>query len=190
MPKYFPIYALVALAGLVQGTEIHAAFLPVCERTAPIKDFLVLNLKKSCETISESDLVPVKRIAVGHRNIKEFKVDDFSGLPNLEIVNIRSNPYTLLPEGLFKNNPRLKTIVIIDADLRHYPDDFLEHNPEIENLHIFGAQVRSISESILRRLENAKHLKVMDFDEALQPAEKERLQKLFPVGGKIELNFI
>jgi len=174
--------------GLLLGGVAQAAFLPVCERTEPVKKFLEQTVRKTCENITAEDLAAVKRVAVGHTKIAEFKVDDFSGLTNLEILNIRSNPFTTLPEGLFTDLVHLKTLVIISASLRYYPDDFLEHNPEIENLHIFGNKVRSISESVFRRLENARSLKVLDIDDTLQAAEKERLVKLFPVGGQVQLN--
>ncbi len=167
----------------------HAAFLPVCERTPGVKLFLERSLAKTCENISENDLLSVKRVATG-TGITQFKADDFSGLVNLEILNIRSNRYVELPEGLFKDLVNMKTLVIISTTLRHYPDDFLAYNPRIENLHVFRNKVTSISESIFKRLENAKDLKVIDFDNTLQEAEKERLLKLFPPGGRVELSLI
>lgn len=177
-----------ALVAALVGGAAQAAFLPVCARTAPVKKFLEQTLRKSCENIAAEDLATVKRVAVGHTGITQFQVDDFSGLTNLEILNIRSNPFTTLPEGLFRDLGHLKTLVIISAELRYYPDDFLEHTPEIENLHIFRNKVRSISESVFRRLENARSLKVLDIDDSLQAAEKERLTKLFPAGGPVALS--
>ena len=49
---------------------------------------------------------------------------------NLEVLNIRSNPAPELPEGLLRDQVRLKTIVIIGAGLRHLPDDFLAYRPK------------------------------------------------------------
>jgi len=181
---------LAIVAALGWGPVASAALLPVCQRTAPIKAFLEQTLRKTCENITAEDLATVKRVAVGHKQITAFQADDFSGLTNLEVLNIRSNPFTTMPEGLLKDNVRLKTLVIISGDLRYYPDDFLEHNPEVTHLHLFRNKVRSISESIFQRLENAKGLKELDFDESLQTPEKERLQKLFPEGGAVQLSLI
>lgn len=187
-----PLSHLLALALMTTliPREGRAAVLPVCDRTAPVKAFLELTLKKNCAVITEGDLLAVKRIDVGHKGIKEFKKDDFTGLTNLEILNIRSNPYTALPEGLLKDLVNLKTIVIIGTSLRNYPDDFLAFNPNIENVHAFRNQVRSLSESIFERLGNARGMKIIDFDGTLQPAERARLQRLFPVGGAVELSLI
>lgn len=175
---------LFAFSGVAQ-----AAFLPVCDRTPAVKRFLERALSKTCENISESDLLTIKRVAT-ETGITEFKADDFTGLFNLEILNIRSNRYVALPEGLFKDLVNMKTLVIISTTLRHYPDDFLAYNPKIENLHVFRNKVTSISESIFKRLENARDLKVIDFDDTLQEAEKERLLKMFPPGGRVELSLI
>lgn len=180
----------VALAALVVAGTTQAAFLPVCDRTPAVKEFLVLTAKKTCETITAADLATIKRVTVAGKNISQFKVDDFSGLTGLEILNIRSNPFTELPEGFFKDLGSLKTLVIIGGALRHYPDDFLEHTPLIENLHTFRIGVRSLSESVLSRMEGLKHLKVLDFDDDILPLEKARLRRRFPENGPVELSFI
>jgi hypothetical protein len=49
--------------------------------------------------------------------------------------------------------------------------------------------VESISESIMVRLEQAKSLRVLDFDEILQPAETARLRRIFPERGPVQLSF-
>lgn len=184
------IYTAGLAAFLLAGSTANAAFLPVCQRTPAVAKFLEQTTRKTCENITAEDLLAVKRVAVQNARVTEFKADDFSGLTNLEILNIRSNPYLLLPEGLLKDLVHLKTLVIISTSLTHYPNDFLQFNPEIENLHVFRNKVQSISESIFQRLENAKHLKAIDFDDTLQAAEKERLTRMFPPGGPVELSLI
>ncbi len=185
------IQRTLGIAGLAMliSTQGEAAFIRVCQRTAPVKAFLEEILKKDCAAISAADLLTVKRVAVDDGTIHAFQADDFSGLTNLEILNIRSNPYTELPEGLLTELVNLKTLVIISTTLRHYPDDFLQFNPNIENLHLFRNKVRSISESVLTRLEHATKLQVMDFDDELGDAEKTRLRRAFPENGSVSLSF-
>ncbi len=182
--------AFVALALLVASSQVSAAFLPVCHRTKSVRDFIEQSLSKTCDTIVAEDLLSIKRIDVGGTNTREFKTDDFTGLTNLEILNIRSNPYTTLPEGLFTDLVNMNTLVIIATSLRYYPDDFLEHNPKMQNLHSFRNKVRSISESVLQRLEKFDALVAVDFDAALQEPEKARLLKAFPAGGRVTLDLI
>ncbi len=180
---------LVLVSSLFVAGLSQAMFVPICQRTPAVARFLVQELAKTCESIEEKDLLAITRVVVDDGDVKEFKSGDFSGLTNLEILNIRSNRYTELPEDLLKDLVHLKTLVIISTTLRHYPDDFLAHNPEIENLHIFRNKVRSISESVFSRLAAARYLKVLDFDQALGEAERARLTTLFPKGGSVELNF-
>jgi hypothetical protein len=164
-----------------------AAFLPVCDRTPAVKDALEKLVLKPCANIEALDLAKINRVAVNNRNIAAFKSDDFTGLTGLEILNIRSNPYTELPEGLLNDLVNLKTLVIIGTSLRHYPDDFLSHNPNIENIHVFRNPVRTISESYFSTLQKAKNLKILDVDSTLQKPELDRLNKMFPAGGPVDL---
>lgn len=174
----------------VLGTEItYAAFLPVCERTLPVKLNLETQLQKPCTGIVEADLLTLKRVAVPDQGMTVLKRDDFTGLKNLEILNLRGNKLTELPEGLFDDLGNLKTLVLFSTPLRHFPDDFLAKTPLMENLHIFDNPLRTISESVMVRLEGFKNLKVIDVDEALQVAEKERLLRIFPKGGPVQLFF-
>lgn len=182
-------YLSAGLLSLFLSLPASAAMVSVCERTAPVRDFLVQTLKSPCENITEADLSNVTRVAVNRKNITAFKVGDFSGLPALEILNIMGNPYTELPEGLFAGLPKLKTIVIFDTQLKHLPDDFLEGLPALENLHLFSNPFRTVSESVFVRLAALKTLKVFDFNDSLLPAEKARARQIFPAGGPVELNF-
>jgi len=182
-----------AILFLVIGTfgrePAAATFLPICDRTPPVRDFIVQAVKKACGEITEPDLATIKRVAVPHRGIKEFKVGDFSGLPALEILNILGNPYTELPEGLLAGLNNLKTLVIFGTELKHLPADFLDGMEYLENLHIFDNPFKTISESVFVRLASFRHLKVLDFSDSLNLAEKARLRQLFPVGGPVELTF-
>jgi len=188
--KFFSQILRVVALSLAAFTAVsNAAFLPVCQRTPQVKKFLEEATRKTCDTMTESDLLPITRVAVDDGTVTAFQADDFSGLTNLEILNIRNNTYTELPEGLFTDLVNLKTLVIISTTLRHYPDDFLATNPKIEDLHLFRNAVRSISESVLTRLEKLQNLNTLDFDFALGDAEKARLQKDFPDNGKVQLSF-
>src|SRR5688500_13005040 len=97
--KYLDLIYFAILGLAFAGQTSFAAVLNVCERTPAVRDFLTNGTQKSCEAITEADLSTIKRIAVPDENISLFKVGDFSGLPNLEILNITSNPIVELQEG-------------------------------------------------------------------------------------------
>ena len=53
----------------------------------------------------------------------------------------------------------------------------------------FRNGMKTITESVFRRLENAKGLKVIDVDNTIQQAEKERLIRAFPENGSVQVIF-
>lgn len=178
---------LVAALGALSA---QAYVLPVCERTAPVRDFLAKAFNKTCDQVTEADLATLKRIAVPNRNVTAFRVGDFSGLPALEILNIKGNPITELPLGLMAGLPNLKTIVLFRTKLAALPDDFLEGMPLLENIHIFANPFTTIPEAVFERLAAGRNFKVLDFNAALLPDQQERLLKIFPPGGPVSLDFL
>jgi Leucine-rich repeat (LRR) protein len=186
MKVFFTILSFLSPL-LVQTARADAAYLPVCERTSAVAEFIVSQINTTrgtritCADVTREDLLDFTRIAVSGAGIHEFKVLDFSGLPNLEILNIRSNPYKTLPEGLFSGLDNLETLVIIATELRYLPDDFLADTPKLKNLHAFRNKFRTISLSVLERFA-ASDLEVIDLDDELLQAEKDRLREIFDGG--------
>lgn len=180
------VLALGAAAPALAGN-----FVPVCERTKPVRLFLESSegVGKPCADISEADLVAVIRVAVPNDNIQELTVSDYSSLPNLETLNIKGNPFTTIPEGLLEQLPKLKVLVIFRTKLAQVPDNFLASNPDLEDLHIFSNPFTTLPEPVLQRLGYMTHLRTLDFNQQLDETHKERLRQLFPIGGTVELNF-
>ncbi len=182
------LVGVCALVGNINSTA-RAAVKPACDRSEPIKVVLQNLLKKSCDTITESDLLTLKRLDVSRRKIQVYHPDDFTGLGNLEILNIRSNPAPELPEGLLRDLTHLKTLVIIGAGLSKFPEDFLDSNPDVENLHLFRLKATSVPAAVIDRLEKMTHLKEIDLDRIINDEDKARLSQIFPTGGPVQLFF-
>jgi len=160
-------------------------FVPVCDRQAPIQQFLVSTLHKACGQITPAELSQVKRIAVARKGLTTIQPTDLQGLPNLEILNIKSNQLATVPEGIFPRLPALKTLVILGNPLTSLPDDFLAGNPKLENLHMFRVKLTSLSEKVYERLAAMKNLRVLDIGQSLSQADQDRLRKMFPENGKV-----
>ena len=176
------IAVCLGFAGFVGGAAAMAD-VPLCQRTPAVAQFIVDEINaeqtahKTCADITVEDLQSLKRVSIDGAGVTELKVGDFDGLPNLEILNIRSNDYTTLPEGLFKGLTKLKTLVIIETKLRFFPDDFLADTPNLAECFCFRNDVHSISESVFQRIEASTTFTSLELDDSLQPAEKARLQK-------------
>ena len=192
MIKYLNRQLILSIGSLfvaITSGEATAGFLPVCERTEAIKQNLTVQTKKACEAITPEDLLSIKRVAVNGKNISQFKAEDFSGLRNMEILNIRSNPYTELPEGLFNDLSSLNTLVIIGTQLSRYPEDFLEATPLMKQLILFRNAATTLPEAVLDRLENLRNLEFVEMDRKLEPAVQQRLNEIFPSGGPVNFRF-
>lgn len=189
MNLYRKAFTYLSILGACFSAVSQGSFLPVCERTEAIKLNLEQSLNKPCGIITEADLLTVKRVAVARKSILQFKEKDLTGLKNLEILNIRSNPFTELPEGFFQDQGALRTLVIISTKLTRFPEDFLKDTPHMQKLHIFRNQVKHLSEANFRYFSEAEELAVIDIDGTLEPEDKARLEALFPSTGKVRLNF-
>lgn len=169
--------------------------LPVCARTPAVKEFIVnqINLEqsttKTCADITQQDLESLVRVTVAGKNISRFKTGDFSGLYNLEILNIRSNPYKTLPVGLFCDLAKLKTIVIIATGLESYPDDFLADTPLLENLHSFRNKATTMPYAVVERLGALENIQNIDLDAILETEIQDQLRGFFPEAGPVFLSF-
>jgi hypothetical protein len=188
----------IVVAAVLVSAIGRADFVSVCDRSAPVRDFIVKTVSaggtgqhdlKACADINEDDLAKLKRVAVPNRKMTTLQAGDFQNLPNLEILNVTGNPITELPYGVFDNLPKLKTLVMFRTKLTQLPDDFLEGMDDLENLHIFANPFTTIPEPVLQRLAAMTHLRVLDFSGALTKETKDRLIQIFPPSTHVELNF-
>jgi hypothetical protein len=189
--KFWGFGAALGILGAVQSLPAYAQyrFLPVCDRTPAVKLFIERDRAKPCADITLDDLEQIKRIAVPNRQVAAFHADDFTGLPNLEILNLKGNPTLTLPEGLTSELPKLRVLVLFGNGLEELPEDFLEGNPLIEDLHIFDNPFTSVPEAVFERIELFNHWKNVDFNDALLEADKERLRARWPEDSGVFLNF-
>ena len=186
---------ITALLWIWSYTGMAEDFVSVCDRTESVAEFITQTVsgqkgtQLSCEDITSEDLLEINRVSIAFAGDTVLHSDDFSGLYGLEILNIRSNPYQFLPEGLFKDLVNLKTLVIIDTGLETYPDDFLEHTPLLENCHCFRNPLTTIDSTILERFAALQNLRVLDFDRSLNEDTKAFLESAFPSDSGVFLSF-
>ncbi len=181
---------IVPVLGLWISTFAQAASVPVCERTAPIAQFLEQYLAKPCAEITDADLATVPRIAVPGRGITEFKAGDFSGLPALEILNIKSNPFTSFDATLLDELPNLKTLVLLKTNLAALPEGFLAKNPLIENLYLSRNMFNTIPEAVWNRFETYEHWVELELDTELDELSGGRASKIFSPESGVSIIWI
>jgi hypothetical protein len=119
---------------------------PVCQRTEQVRKEIERRLDfKSCKKITAEDLATVAFVALRDRGIRRLRPGDFSGLPNLNRIDLSDNPLTALPTGIFAGLFKLRSINLqkcrlgripprIFADLGALKSRYLNHN-RIDRLH-------------------------------------------------------
>lgn len=169
------------------GAHADGDFLPVCQRTPAVSAFLASTTQKTCDQITEADLAAVLRVAVPGAGITVFKAGDFSGLPNLQILNIQGNPFAQLTPGMLDALPNLQTLVLFDTGLTSIPGDFLAKNPLIEDLYMFGDQFTSLPTAVLDRFQAYTHWQNLELDKPLDTSSGGRITQIFGAKGGVNL---
>ena len=82
--------------------------LPVCDRTAQMRDAIVAATPVStCGDVTDAHLAAIDSLGVVGTNLSELQTDDFSGLTGLTKLNLQENKLTSLPDGISEDLPAL-----------------------------------------------------------------------------------
>jgi Leucine-rich repeat (LRR) protein len=107
-------------------------------------------------------------------------VGDFSGLTQLDTLNLKANQISELPEGVFADLPKLRVLVLLKNPLTHLPSDFTVGNDNLEKIHVFRTRFSSIPQQVIENLKRLKKLNVLDVSDGLDQSTKDRLWQAFP----------
>ena len=76
--------------------------LPVCDRTAQIRDAIMAAAPVSiCGDVTDAHLATIDSLGVVGTNLSELQADDFSGLTALTKLNLSNNHFSTIPPQLF-----------------------------------------------------------------------------------------
>ena len=76
----------------------------------------------------------VKSFSSDSNNFGEIPEDLFKNAVNIERINLGGNGITKLPEKLFANNSKLKTLNLSANNLGSVPENIFENNPNLESV--------------------------------------------------------
>ncbi len=112
----------------VFGKKVSRPFLPVCDRTAQVRDAIVAAVSVStCGDVTEVHLAAIDSLRVVGTSLSELQADDFSGLTALTWLNLRGNQLTSLPDRIFDSLTALTWLNLGNNHLSTIP-------PELGNL--------------------------------------------------------
>lgn len=103
----------------------------VCSRTRPVRDALVEAIGFSpridgCADVTTADLTKVTWLSFQGAGIGALQAHDFRGLTGLELLNLRDNRLSVLPQGIFRGLNNLEALFLEGNVLTHLPPRVFE----------------------------------------------------------------
>ena len=126
----------------VFGKKVSRPFLPVCDRTAQVRDAIVAAVSVStCGDVAEVHLAAIDSLRVVGTSLSELQADDFSGLTALTWLNLRGNQLTSLPDRIFDSLTALTWLNLGNNHLSTIPPE-LGNLSNLTYLHLGRNQLR------------------------------------------------
>ncbi len=127
-----------------------AEFVPICERSRPVKELLEARLGLPCDKITETKRQTITELDFADITPGILKGGDFSGLPNLKTIHLKKFGMTKIPKGLFYFIPALSTLDLGENLLTEIrPDDFGSELP-VSRLILSYNRIKSLETRLLQ----------------------------------------
>ena len=135
------------------------AFTSVCDRTAQVRDAIVLAAKRSdCSAVTESDLLNISHLDLSREGITALKAGDFDGLVNLVVLDLSSNRITSLPAGVFQDLINLNVLnlsamnVNTATNVNPLPTGIFANLSNLKELDLSSTRLKQLSDSVFSGL--------------------------------------
>lgn len=131
----------------VEGTE----FVPVCGRSTAVKKYIEDEMGRSCDHISETDLVYLDIMFVDFAPEDQLKCGDFSGLHNVAFMRLRGF-HGDLPGCLFEGLGKLHSLTIYESRIVTWSVDLFSGLPRLRDLDLSSNDISALPAMIFRDL--------------------------------------
>ena len=129
--------------------------LPVCDRTAQMRDALVAATPVStCGDVTDAHLAAIDSLGVVGANLSELQADDFAGLTALTKLNLQENKLTSLPNGISEDLPALTWLNLSNNHFTTIPSQLFN----LFNLTYLNLENNELSGEIPEELSNLTNL--------------------------------
>ena len=124
------------------------ALTSVCDRTAAVRDALVLAAKRSdCSAVTELDILNISHLDLSGQGITALKAGDFDNLVNLVVLNLRSNRITSLPASVFHDLINLEVLHLAGMNAPHLPTGIFANLSNLKELDLSTINLTELSDS-------------------------------------------
>ncbi|HUU03702.1 MAG TPA: leucine-rich repeat protein [Myxococcota bacterium] len=109
---------------------------PVCKRTPQVRDAIVQRTGVACEKIGPDQLARIKSLSLDKKDLKQLKPGDFSGLSELNNLDMMSNPLNKLPAEAFDGLFKLTSLNFQGCRLTTIPEGIFKHLGSLKSLYL------------------------------------------------------
>ena len=149
-----------------KGSQVQASFtltipIGICSRTSQIKTAIlsVIDGVDNCAHVTEEHLVGiVDSLNLRSQNITALQANDFSGMPNLRILNFYNNDLTSLPLDVFSGLSNLRFLSLDNNDLRGLPVGVFSGLSNLRFLSLNSNSVSTLPADVFSGLSNLETL--------------------------------
>ena len=137
------------------------ALTSVCDRTAAVRDAIVLAAKRSdCSAVTELDLLNISHLDLSGAGITALKAGDFGNLVNLVVLNLRSNRITSLPASVFQDLINLEVLYLSGMNAPHLPTGIFANLSNLKELDLSTINLTELSDSAFSGLTKLERLQL------------------------------
>ena len=136
-----------------------------CNRTGPVRDRLMEATGASdCEGITAQHLAGVRELKLSRADIRSLHSRDFSGLVNMEHLDLSWNSLVNFPKGIFDGLSRLESLNLSDNPIEFLPEELFSG---LDNLKVLAISQEVHPNRLLTHLpelifEGLGNLRVLD----------------------------
>ena len=152
--------AAYSLASPDQTTAIVVIKEGVCDRTEQVRDEILREISgvSDCADVTGDHLSGMGELSLSDRGIDTLKAGDFSGLGNLELLDLDGNQLTTLPASVFSDLENLSTLALSFNALTALPENVFSGFGNLERLSLSFNQLSTLPAGVFSGLGNLKSL--------------------------------
>lgn len=127
------------------GEDSSSPVRSVCDRTSQVRDALMSQTGKSCDSISDNDLAAVGGLDLSSSGLRSITDDDFAGLSRLRSLNLKNNPsLRSVSANAFSDLDSLVNVNLEGARLGSLSATQFANNTNLVSLHLSGNRLTTL----------------------------------------------
>ena len=160
------LFTIIVTADDGKGSKVQTSFtltipIGICSRTPQVQTAIlsVIDGVNNCVHVTEKHLIGiVDSLNLRSQSITALQASDFSGMPNLRILNFYDNDLTALPSGVFSGLSNLRFLSLYKNELTALPSDMFAGLSNLKFVSLDSNLVNTLPAGVFSGLSNLETL--------------------------------